>query len=141
MRRTCASTTPGPWLPGAPTWTRTGSEAVAEVGQGTARVWRLYMAGVPGFDRNHIELHQVLSVRLAPDGTSGMPLRPDWEQPRGDGQLTDRTDRGPRARAACVGRREGGHLGVARRRPASPFRSQVTRRVSSDISGGRRSVA
>src|SRR5215468_9972755 len=59
------------------------SEAVAEVGQGTARVWRLYMAGSRlGFDRNHIELHQVLGVRLAADGTSGMPLRPDWEQPR-----------------------------------------------------------
>jgi cyclopropane-fatty-acyl-phospholipid synthase len=59
------------------------TEAVREVGQGTARVWRLYMAGSRlGFDRNQIELHQVLGVRLAPDGTSGMPLRPDWEQPR-----------------------------------------------------------
>ena len=59
------------------------SEAVREVGQGTARVWRLYMAGSRlGFDRNHIELHQVLGVRLAPDGTSGMPLRPDWELPK-----------------------------------------------------------
>ena len=58
-------------------------EAVAEVGQGTARVWRLYMAGSRlGFDRNHIELHQVLGVRLHADGTSGMPLRPDWEAPR-----------------------------------------------------------
>jgi cyclopropane fatty-acyl-phospholipid synthase-like methyltransferase len=56
---------------------------VAEVGQGTARVWRLYMAGSRlGFDRNHIELHQVLGVKLQPDGTSGMPLRPDWEIPR-----------------------------------------------------------
>jgi cyclopropane-fatty-acyl-phospholipid synthase len=59
------------------------SEAVREVGQGTARVWRLYMAGSRlGFDRNHIELHQVLCVRLAADGSSGMPLRPDWEQSR-----------------------------------------------------------
>jgi cyclopropane-fatty-acyl-phospholipid synthase len=58
-------------------------EAVAEVGQGTARVWRLYMAGSRlGFDRDHIELHQVLGVRLQADGTSGMPLRPDWEVPR-----------------------------------------------------------
>src|SRR6202034_1567702 len=58
-------------------------EAVAEVGEGTARVWRLYMAGSRlGFDRNHIELHQVLGVKLHPDGTSGMPLRPDWESPR-----------------------------------------------------------
>jgi cyclopropane-fatty-acyl-phospholipid synthase len=58
-------------------------EAVKEVGQGTARVWRLYMAGSRlGFDRNHIELHQVLGVRLRPDGTSGMPLRPDWDLPK-----------------------------------------------------------
>ena len=58
-------------------------EAVAEVGQGTARVWRLYMAGSRlGFDRNHIELHQVLGVKLHPDGTAAMPLRPDWEAPR-----------------------------------------------------------
>jgi len=57
--------------------------AVAEVGQDTARRWRLYMAGSRlGFDRNHIELHQVLGVKLQPDGTSGMPLRPDWEIPR-----------------------------------------------------------
>jgi cyclopropane-fatty-acyl-phospholipid synthase len=56
------------------------NEAVKEVGQGTARVWRLYMAGSRlGFDRNHIELHQVLCVRLTADGNSGMPLRPDWE--------------------------------------------------------------
>jgi len=55
-------------------------EAVAEVGQGTARVWRLYMAGSRlGFDRNVIELHQILGVKLAADGTSGMPLRPDWD--------------------------------------------------------------
>jgi len=55
-------------------------EAVAEVGEGTARVWRLYMAGSRlGFERNQIQLHQVLGVRLGPDGSSGMPLRPDWE--------------------------------------------------------------
>jgi cyclopropane-fatty-acyl-phospholipid synthase len=55
-------------------------EAVAEVGQGTARVWRLYMAGSQlGFERNDIQLHQVLGVKLHADGSSGMPLRPDWE--------------------------------------------------------------
>jgi cyclopropane-fatty-acyl-phospholipid synthase len=55
-------------------------EAVAEVGEGTARVWRLYMAGSQlGFDRNQIQLHQVLGVKLTAAGTSGMPLRPDWE--------------------------------------------------------------
>jgi cyclopropane-fatty-acyl-phospholipid synthase len=57
-------------------------EAVAEVGEGTARVWRLYMAGSRlGFDRNQIQLHQILGVKLGPDGTAGMPLRPDWEPP------------------------------------------------------------
>jgi cyclopropane-fatty-acyl-phospholipid synthase len=58
-------------------------EAVKEVGEGTARVWRLYMAGSQlGFDRNQIQLHQVLGVKLHADGTADMPLRPDWEQPR-----------------------------------------------------------
>jgi cyclopropane-fatty-acyl-phospholipid synthase len=58
-------------------------EAVKEVGEGTARVWRLYMAGSRlGFDQNQIQLHQVLGVKLHADGTAGMPLRPDWEQPR-----------------------------------------------------------
>jgi cyclopropane-fatty-acyl-phospholipid synthase len=55
-------------------------EAIEEVGQGTARVWRLYMAGCQlAFDRNGIQLHQILGVKVSPDGTSGMPLRPDWE--------------------------------------------------------------
>jgi cyclopropane-fatty-acyl-phospholipid synthase len=55
-------------------------EAVAEVGQATARVWRLYMAGSQlGFDRNVVQLHQILGVKLPADGRSGMPLRPDWE--------------------------------------------------------------
>src|ERR1700760_3337412 len=57
-------------------------EAVAEVGEGTARVWRLYMAGSRlGFDRNQIQLHQVLGVKLAAGGAAHMPLRPDWEPP------------------------------------------------------------
>jgi cyclopropane-fatty-acyl-phospholipid synthase len=58
-------------------------EAVKEVGEGTARVWRLYMAGSRlGFDQNQIQLHQVLGVKLHADGNAGMPLRPDWELPR-----------------------------------------------------------
>jgi cyclopropane-fatty-acyl-phospholipid synthase len=57
-------------------------EAVAEVGEGTARVWRLYMAGSRlGFERNQIQLHQILAVRLGPAGSAAMPLRPDWEPP------------------------------------------------------------
>jgi len=58
-------------------------EAVAEVGEPTARVWRLYMAGsILGFERNVVQLHQMLGVKLAADGSAGLPLRPDWEPPR-----------------------------------------------------------
>ena len=50
-------------------------EAVAEVGLGTARVWALYLAGSRlGFERNEIQLHQVLAVKTAA-GDSGLPLR------------------------------------------------------------------
>jgi cyclopropane-fatty-acyl-phospholipid synthase len=54
-------------------------EAVAEVGEGTARVWGVYMAGSRlGFERNEIQLHQVLAVRTGDDGTDGFSLRPTW---------------------------------------------------------------
>jgi cyclopropane-fatty-acyl-phospholipid synthase len=54
-------------------------EAVREVGEQRARVWRLYMAAcVVGFERNNIQLHQVLGVKLGEHGESSMPLRPDW---------------------------------------------------------------
>jgi cyclopropane-fatty-acyl-phospholipid synthase len=35
-----------------------------------------------GFERNQIQLHQMLCVRLRAGGESGMPLRPDWETQR-----------------------------------------------------------
>ena len=55
-------------------------ECVAEVGEGTARVWGLYMAGSRlGFERNEIQLHQVLAQRTPDDGRSGLPLRPWWQ--------------------------------------------------------------
>ena len=51
-------------------------EAVEEVGVGKARVWRLYMAASRlGFDRNMIQLHQVLVTRTDEHGRSGVPLR------------------------------------------------------------------
>lgn len=55
--------------------------AVAEVGPERARTWRLYMSGsAVGFERHHLEVHQVLCVR--PDaGRSGLALRPDFEPP------------------------------------------------------------
>jgi cyclopropane-fatty-acyl-phospholipid synthase len=57
-------------------------EAVAEVGERRARTWRLYMAGSRlGFERGRTQVHQVLGVRLAADGASGMPLRPERDMP------------------------------------------------------------
>ncbi len=54
-------------------------EAVAEVGEAKARIWRLYMAGSRlGFEQNTIQLHQVLGVKVHTDGRSDMPLRPEW---------------------------------------------------------------
>jgi cyclopropane-fatty-acyl-phospholipid synthase len=55
-------------------------EAVAEVGERRARVWRLYMAASSvGFELNRIQVHQVLGVRVTADGRSGTPPRPRWE--------------------------------------------------------------
>jgi cyclopropane-fatty-acyl-phospholipid synthase len=49
-------------------------EAVAEVGERRARVWRLYLAASRlGFVQRRIELHQVLAVRTEA-GVSGLPL-------------------------------------------------------------------
>ncbi|MGO4340916.1 class I SAM-dependent methyltransferase [Pedococcus sp. 2YAF34] len=53
---------------------------VAEVGEATARVWGLYMAGSQlGFERNVVQLHQVLAVKLGDKGAAGLPLRPWWQ--------------------------------------------------------------
>jgi cyclopropane-fatty-acyl-phospholipid synthase len=52
---------------------------VDEVGIGTARVWGLYMAvSRIGFERNEIQLHQVLAARTTDHGSDGFPLRPTW---------------------------------------------------------------
>ncbi len=52
---------------------------VAEVGPATAKVWGLYMsASRLGFERNSIQLHQVLAVKPGPHGESDVPLRPWW---------------------------------------------------------------
>lgn len=51
-------------------------ECVAEVGEGTARVWGLYMAGSRlAFERNEIQLHHVLATKTDESGVSGYPLR------------------------------------------------------------------
>ena len=55
-------------------------EAVAEVGEGTARLWGLYMAGCRiGFERNIVQLHHVLATKLHLDQEQTLPLRPWWE--------------------------------------------------------------
>ena len=52
--------------------------AVAEVGAGRARVWRLYMAAsAMNFEAGRTQIHQVLAVRND-HGAGGFPLRRDW---------------------------------------------------------------
>ncbi|MEU1270154.1 cyclopropane-fatty-acyl-phospholipid synthase family protein [Streptomyces sp. NPDC005799] len=52
------------------------ARAVRLAGAGRARVWRLYMAASAlSFERNRIGVNQVLAVRTAEGGASGMPLR------------------------------------------------------------------
>jgi cyclopropane-fatty-acyl-phospholipid synthase len=52
---------------------------VAEVGEGTARVWGLYMAGSRlGFERNEIQLHHVLATKTDENGVAAYPLRPTF---------------------------------------------------------------
>lgn len=51
-------------------------ECVAEVGEGTARLWGLYLVGSRiGFERNDVQLTHVLATKTTDDGTSGYPLR------------------------------------------------------------------
>ncbi|MEK7411401.1 MAG: class I SAM-dependent methyltransferase, partial [Actinomycetota bacterium] len=52
--------------------------AVALVGIGRARVWRLYMAAsAVGFEDGGLAIHQVLGTLPSDDGTSGMPFTRD----------------------------------------------------------------
>ncbi|HZB49667.1 MAG TPA: cyclopropane-fatty-acyl-phospholipid synthase family protein [Mycobacteriales bacterium] len=58
---------------------RNWDEAVAEAGVATAKVWGLYMAGSRlAFERNGIQLHQILTTRTTGRGESGYQLRPDF---------------------------------------------------------------
>lgn len=56
-------------------------EAVAMVGEPTARLWGLYMAGSEwGFEHNVVQLHQILGVKLTEDGSRGdLPERLWWK--------------------------------------------------------------
>ena len=56
-------------------------DAVALVGEGRARVWRLYMAASAlSFEAGVIGVHQTLGVKPSADGRSGMPpTRAGWD--------------------------------------------------------------
>ncbi len=55
--------------------------AVELVGEGRARVWHLYMAASSAmFAAGDLQIHQVLGVKTAADGTSSMPLRTQWNR-------------------------------------------------------------
>ena len=54
-------------------------EAVPLVGEETARLFGLYMAGSEwGFEHNVIQLHQVLGVKTQEGGQTGVPVRQWW---------------------------------------------------------------
>ncbi|MFH1569322.1 MAG: cyclopropane-fatty-acyl-phospholipid synthase family protein [Gemmatimonadota bacterium] len=57
-------------------------EAVADAGEATYRIWRLYMSGCAHwFSRGHISVFQALLVKTQA-GSSGLPLlRSDWYDP------------------------------------------------------------
>ena len=58
---------------------RNWDDAVAEAGLPRAKVWGLYMAGSRlAFERNGIQLHQILATRTPDSGESGYPLRHDF---------------------------------------------------------------
>jgi cyclopropane-fatty-acyl-phospholipid synthase len=73
--------------------------AVAEVGVGRARVWRLYMAAsAVMFESDEVHVDQILAVKPVRTGSSELPLRPDWEPasetpPGPDGRRRLRTHR------------------------------------------------
>lgn len=58
-------------------------EAVALIGLERARVWRLYLAGgALSFEANRMGVDQILAVKPAASGASGMPpTRLGWDQP------------------------------------------------------------
>jgi cyclopropane-fatty-acyl-phospholipid synthase len=56
------------------------ADAVSIVGEGRARVWKLYMAAsAVMFRTNRLQVHQVLGVNTPASGRSAMPWRPAWD--------------------------------------------------------------
>jgi cyclopropane-fatty-acyl-phospholipid synthase len=59
------------------------SQAVAMVGEEMARVWRLYLVGGGlSFEEGRMGVDQILAVRPAELGASGMPATPEWNRDR-----------------------------------------------------------
>ena len=73
-------------------------DAVAEVGERTYRIWRLYLSGCAWwFERGYLSVFQSLFVKRSAEGSAGLPLnRFDWyEAPPTLGSLTrERRPRG-----------------------------------------------
>ena len=70
---------PARWRPWCANLVEHWDECVADAGLPIAKVWGLYMAGSRlAFERNGIQLHQILATRTASDGASGYPLRHDF---------------------------------------------------------------
>ena len=90
-------------------------EAVAEIGIGRARVWRLYMAASAlGFTSGSLQIHQILAVH-DDRGRSGLPLRPHFDHA---GVTIDLTDDGDRANGGGANRSERvGAAGSGRSQP------------------------
>ena len=58
---------------------RNWGECAALAGEARARIWRIYIAGSAlNFEAGRTSIHQVLGVKLSPDGGSGVALRRDW---------------------------------------------------------------
>jgi cyclopropane-fatty-acyl-phospholipid synthase len=105
---------------------RNWDAAVAQVGEQRARAWRLYMAvSRLGFERGHLQVHQVLGVRKDASGSSRMSLRPDWDTKRRSATSNNGGPPSERAAPTVAGRSSGKAEGPARvargteRRPGS----------------------
>ena len=66
-------------------------EAVRRTSVGRARVWRLYMSGAAvTFEAGRVGVHQVLAVKPARDGGSGLPLtRGQWLESADGGRYSN----------------------------------------------------
>jgi cyclopropane-fatty-acyl-phospholipid synthase len=78
--------------------------AVALSSAGRSRVWRLYMAGSAlAFRANRIGVNQILAVKPAPDGESGMPRTRDQQLQRPAAAAESRGRLGKRPLAGAAG--------------------------------------